>query len=109
MIWKYGCTGTNIVLVAMQKQGLNSPYLLFRTKLIKVYKLQLILNQMNDVNHRIWIKTIDENTFAIVITYCQTTTREIVVEGLEAVRDRIAAFKTLYDGDFEVLSDVNYF
>ena len=61
-----------------------------------------------NAKHRIWIKTIDENTFSIVITYCQTTTKEILIQGIEAVRERVVAFKTLYDGDFEVVSDVNF-
>jgi hypothetical protein len=61
-----------------------------------------------DAKHRIWIKTIGENIFSIVITYCQTTTKENIIQGLDAVRDKVAAFKTLYDGDFEVLSDVNF-
>ena len=61
-----------------------------------------------NAKHRIWIKTIDENTFSIVIKYCQTTTKENLIQGLDAVRDKVAAFKTLYDGDFEVVSDVNF-
>ena len=58
--------------------------------------------------HRIWIKTIDENTFTIVITYCQITTKELIVKGLESVKERIIAFKTLYDGDFDIISDINF-
>jgi len=61
-----------------------------------------------NAKHRIWIKTIDENTFSIVIKYCQITTKENLIQGLDAVRDKVAAFKTLYDGDFEVVSDVNF-
>lgn len=61
-----------------------------------------------NAKHRIWVKTIDENTFSIVITYCQTTTKETLIQGLDAVRNRVIAFKTLYDGDFEVVSDVNF-
>jgi len=58
--------------------------------------------------HRMWIKTIGKNTFSVVITYGKTTTQEAIIEGLDAVRNRVVAFKTLYDGAFDVISDVNF-
>ena len=61
-----------------------------------------------NVKHRIWIKSIGDNTYSLVITYCKSTTKETIIQGLEAVKERVIAFKLLYDGDFEVISDVNF-
>lgn len=63
---------------------------------------------MNTAKHKIWIKKIDDTTFSIAITYNSTVTKESLITNLEAVRERVAAFKLLYDGDFEVVSDVNF-
>jgi hypothetical protein len=61
-----------------------------------------------DAKHRMWIKSIENDMFSIVITYCQNVTKESVVVGLANVRNHVEAFKLLYDGCFEVISDVNF-